>query len=135
MQKSRPHPLSNTLAPVVAATTVAVLGLLSETTELRGGLEASTRTFRARMTSAGFDIPPGTHPIVPVMLYDEALAHQMADALLGEGIYVIGISYPVVPKGKARIRVQVSAAHTDERLDRAVDAFTLIGKRMGVIPG
>ncbi|MEL7667892.1 MAG: glycine C-acetyltransferase [Actinomycetota bacterium] len=134
-QKSRPYLFSNTLAPVVAATTVAVLELLSETTELRDRLERSTRSFRARMTEAGFDIRPGEHPIVPVMLYDEALAHQMADALLDEGIYVIGFSYPVVPKGKARIRVQVSAAHTNEQLDRAVEAFTRVGRRMGVIDG
>ncbi|MHB8050522.1 MAG: glycine C-acetyltransferase [Coriobacteriia bacterium] len=134
-QKSRPYLFSNTLAPVVAATTVAVLELLSETTELRDRLERSTQTFRARMTGAGFDIRPGEHPIVPVMLYDEALAHRMAEALLDEGIYVIGFSYPVVPKGKARIRVQVSAAHTDEQLDRAVDAFIRVGQRMGVISG
>lgn len=132
-QKSRPYLFSNTLAPVVAATTVAVLDLLTETTALRDRLEHSTRIFRARMTEAGFDIRPGEHPIVPVMLYDEALAHRMADALLAEGIYVIGFSYPVVPKGKARIRVQVSAAHTDEQLDRAVDAFTRVGRAMGVI--
>jgi glycine C-acetyltransferase len=134
-QKSRPYLFSNTLAPVVAATTVAVIELLSETTELRDRLELSARSFRARMTSAGFDIRPGEHPIVPVMLYDESLAHRMADALLDEGIYVIGFSYPVVPKGKARIRVQVSAAHTDEQLDRAVDAFTRVGRSMGVIAG
>ncbi|MHB1017127.1 MAG: glycine C-acetyltransferase [Coriobacteriia bacterium] len=134
-QKSRPYLFSNTLAPVVAATTVSVLDLLSGTTELRDRLERSTHTFRARMTAAGFDIRPGEHPIVPVMLYDEALAHRMADALLDEGIYVIGFSYPVVPKGKARIRVQVSAAHTDEQLDRAVDAFVRVGRRMGVIAG
>lgn len=132
-QKSRPYLFSNTLAPVVAATTVAVLELLSETTELRDRLEHSTRSFRTRMTDAGFDIRPGEHPIVPVMLYDEALAHRMADALLEEGVYVIGFSYPVVPKGKARIRVQVSAAHTDAHLDTAVDAFTRVGTRMGVI--
>ena len=132
-QKSRPYLFSNTLAPVVAATTVSVIDLLSETTELRDRLEVSARTFRARMTAAGFDIPPGEHPIVPVMLYDEALAHRMADALLDEGIYVIGFSYPVVHKGKARIRVQVSAAHTDEQLDRAVEAFTRVGRVMGVI--
>jgi glycine C-acetyltransferase len=132
-QKSRPYLFSNTLAPLVAATTVAVLGVLSETTELRDRLESSALSFRDRMTAAGFDIRPGDHPIVPVMLYDEAIAHRMADALLDEGIYVIGFSYPVVPKGKARIRVQVSAAHTDAQLDRAVDAFTRVGKRMGVI--
>lgn len=134
-QKSRPYLFSNTLAPVVAATTVAVLDLLSETTELRDRLERSTRSFRQRMTEAGFDIRVGEHPIVPVMLYDEALAHRMADALLEEGIYVIGFSYPVVPKGKARIRVQVSAAHTDEQLDQAVEAFMHVGARMGVIGG
>ncbi|HSQ22170.1 MAG TPA: aminotransferase class I/II-fold pyridoxal phosphate-dependent enzyme, partial [Coriobacteriia bacterium] len=114
-------------------TTVAVLGLLSETTELRDRLERSTRMFRARMTEAGFDIRPGEHPIVPVMLYDEALAHRMAEAMLDEGIYVIGFSYPVVPKGAARIRVQISAAHTDEQIDRAVDAFVRVGRRLGVI--
>ncbi|MGB4593522.1 MAG: glycine C-acetyltransferase [Coriobacteriia bacterium] len=132
-QKSRPYLFSNTLAPVVAATTVAVLDLLSDTTDLRDRLEASTYRFRERMTAAGFDIRPGVHPIVPVMLYDEALAHRMADAMLDEGIYVIGFSYPVVPKGAARIRVQVSAAHTDEQLDRAVDAFIRVGSSMGVI--
>jgi glycine C-acetyltransferase len=132
-QKSRPYLFSNTVAPVVAATTVAVLDLLSETTELRDRLERSAVSFRERMTAAGFDIRPGEHPIVPVMLYDEALAHQMADAMLDEGVYVIGFSYPVVPKGAARIRVQISAAHTDEQLDLAVDAFTRVGKRLGVI--
>ncbi|MHB1341832.1 MAG: glycine C-acetyltransferase [Coriobacteriia bacterium] len=132
-QKSRPYLFSNTLAPVVAATTVAVLDVLSDTTELRDRLEASTRAFRERMTAAGFDIRPGVHPIVPVMLYDEALAHQMADALLDEGIYVIGFSYPVVPKGAARIRVQISAAHTNEQLDLAVEAFTRVGKRLGIV--
>jgi len=132
-QKSRPYLFSNTVAPVVAATTTAVLGLLSETTELRDRLDKSTRSFRERMTGAGFDIRPGDHPIVPVMLYDEALSHKMADALLDEGVYVVGFSYPVVPKGAARIRVQVSAAHTDEQLDLAVDAFTRVGTRMGVI--
>ncbi len=132
-QKSRPYLFSNTVAPVIAATTVAVLELLSETTALRDRLEASALSFRERMTAAGFDIRPGTHPIVPVMLNDEALAHQMAEALLAEGIYVIGFSYPVVPKGAARIRVQVSAAHTDEQLDAAVEAFTRVGKRLGVV--
>ncbi len=132
-QKSRPYLFSNTVAPVVAATTVAVLGLLSETTALRDRLEASALSFRARMTAAGFNITPGTHPIVPVMLRDEALAHRMADELLGEGVYVIGFSFPVVPRGAARIRVQVSAAHTDEQLDLAVDAFTRVGRRLGVI--
>jgi len=132
-QKSRPYLFSNTVAPVVAATTVAVLDLLSETTELRDRLERSARSFRERMTAAGFDLRPGNHPIVPVMLYEEALAHRMADALLDEGIYVIGFSYPVVPKGAARIRTQISAAHTDEQLDVAVEAFTRVGKRLGVV--
>jgi glycine C-acetyltransferase len=132
-QKSRPYLFSNTVAPVVAATTVAVLDLLSETTELRDRLERSALLFRERMMALGFDIPPGTHPIVPVMLRDEALAHEMADALLAEGVYVIGFSYPVVPKGAARIRVQVSAAHTDEQLDAAIAAFARVGRRLGVI--
>jgi glycine C-acetyltransferase len=132
-QKSRPYLFSNTVAPVVAATTVAVLDLLSDTTALRDRLETSALSFRARMTALGFDIRPGTHPIVPVMLGDEAMAHEMADALLDEGIYVIGFSYPVVPKGAARIRVQISAAHTDEQLDLAVDAFTRVGRRLGII--
>jgi len=132
-QKSRPYLFSNTVAPVVAATTVAVLSMLSDTTELRDRLEASALSFRQRMSALGFDIRPGTHPIVPVMLYEEALAHRMADALLDEGVYVIGFSYPVVPKGAARIRVQISAAHTDEQLDLAVDAFARVGRRLGVI--
>jgi glycine C-acetyltransferase len=121
------------VAPVVAATTVAVLGLLSETTELRDRLEASALSFRKRITDLGFSITPGSHPIVPVMLQDEALAHTMAEELLGEGIYVIGFSYPVVPKGAARIRVQISAAHTDEQLDTAVEAFARVGRRLDVI--
>jgi glycine C-acetyltransferase len=132
-QKSRPYLFSNTVAPVVAATTVAILDLLSETTGLRDRLERSALNFRERMTAVGFDIRPGTHPIVPVMLYDEALAHRMADELLEEGIYVIGFSYPVVPKGAARIRVQVSAAHTEEQLDLAIDAFTRVGRHLSVI--
>ncbi|TDB37724.1 MAG: glycine C-acetyltransferase [Actinobacteria bacterium] len=132
-QKSRPYLFSNTVAPVIAATTVAVLDLLSETTELRDRLEHGARSFRERMIRLGFDVPAGDHPIVPVMLHDEALAHRMAEALLAEGIYVIGFSYPVVPKGAARIRVQVSAAHTDEQLDAAVDAFTRVGRQLGVI--
>jgi glycine C-acetyltransferase len=132
-QKSRPYLFSNTLAPVVAATTVAVLELLSETTSLRDRLELSARSFRERMTALGFDVTPGEHAIVPVMLHDEALAHRMADELLEEGIYVIGFSYPVVPKGAARIRVQVSAAHTDKQLDFAVKAFGRVGRRLRLI--
>jgi glycine C-acetyltransferase len=134
-QKSRPYLFSNTLAPVVAATTSAVLDLLSETTDLRDRLERNARTFRARMAEAGFDLRPGSHPIVPVMLYEESLAHRMADELLAEGIYVIGFSYPVVPKGEARIRVQLSAAHTDAQIDHAVDAFVRVGTRLGVLGG
>jgi glycine C-acetyltransferase len=107
--------------------------MLSDTTELRDRLETSALSFRQRMSELGFDIRPGSHPIVPVMLYDEALAHRMADALLDEGVYVIGFSYPVVPKGAARIRVQISAAHTDEQLDLAVDAFARVGRRLRVI--
>jgi glycine C-acetyltransferase len=132
-QKSRPYLFSNTVAPVVAATTVAVLDLLSETTELRDRLERNARTFRQRMTAAGFDLRPGQHPIVPIMLGDEVLAHRMADAMLEEGIYVIGFSFPVVPKGAARIRVQLSAAHTDEQIDRAIEAFIAVGERLGVV--
>ena len=132
-QKSRPYLFSNTLAPVVAATTVAVLDMLSETTELRDRIERNARTFRERMTAAGFDIRPGEHPIVPIMLGDEAMAHRMADELLEEGIYVIGFSFPVVPKGAARIRVQLSAAHTDQQIDDAIEAFIKVGKRLGVI--
>jgi glycine C-acetyltransferase len=132
-QKSRPYLFSNTLAPVVAASTITVIDMLSETTALRDRLDASARRFREKMTAAGFDIPAGEHPIVPVMLYDEALAHRMADALLGEGIYVIGFSHPVVPKGAARIRVQISAAHTDEQIDQAIAAFVKVGRQLGVI--
>lgn len=132
-QKSRPYLFSNTVAPVVAATTVAVLGLLSETTALRDRLEQSALLFRERMTAAGFDITPGSHPIVPVMLQDEALAHKMAEELLKEGVYVVGFSFPVVPRGAARIRVQISAAHTDDQLDLAVEAFTKVGKQLAVI--
>jgi glycine C-acetyltransferase len=132
-QKSRPYLFSNSVAPVVAATTIAVLGLLSESTEARDHLERSALSFRKRLTEAGFDIRPGSHPIIAVMLQDEAMAHNMADQLLDEGIYVVGFSYPVVPKGAARIRVQISAAHTDEQLDLAVEAFARVGKRLGVI--
>lgn len=132
-QRSRPYLFSNTLAPVVTGTTIAVLDMLSETTELRDRLEKNTHYFRTRMTEIGFDIKPGIHPIVPIMLYDEKLAHQMADMLLGEGIYVIGFSYPVVPKGLARIRVQISAAHTQEHLDRAISGFEKIGRQLGII--
>ena len=132
-QKSRPYLFSNTLAPVVVGATIAVLDLLSETTELRDKLADNTQYFRSKMTEIGFDIKPGSHPIVPIMLYDEKLAHQMADELLTEGIYVIGFSYPVVPRGLARIRVQISAAHERQDLDKAIQAFEKIGKKIGVI--
>ena len=132
-QKSRPYLFSNSLAPAIAGATLAVLELLSSTTDLRDKLEKNTAYFRSRMTEAGFDIRPGVHPIVPIMLYDEKLAHAMADALLNEGIYVIGFSYPVVAKGAARIRVQISAAHETGDLDQAIAAFARIGLQMGVI--
>lgn len=132
-QKSRPYLFSNTLAPVVTGTTIAVLDMLTETTHLRDKLEKNTTYFRENMTKIGFDIKPGIHPIVPIMLYKEQLAHEMADALLAEGIYVIGFSYPVVPKGLARIRVQISAAHEQNHLDQAISAFEKIGKQLGVI--
>ena len=132
-QRSRPYLFSNTLAPAVVGATIACLDRLSATTELRDKLEANTKHFRAQMTQAGFDIRPGDHPIVPVMLGDARLALDMANRLLGEGIYVIGFSFPVVPKGQARIRVQVSAAHSTEDLDTAVAAFTKVGREMGVL--
>ncbi|MDZ7260958.1 MAG: glycine C-acetyltransferase, partial [candidate division KSB1 bacterium] len=132
-QRSRPYLFSNTLAPAVVGATIAVLDLLSETTELRDKLEKNTRYFRDQMTAAGFDIKPGVHPIVPIMLYEAKLAQDMARELLNEGIYVIGFSYPVVPKGQARIRVQISAAHEREHLDKAIAAFKKVGKKMGVI--
>ncbi len=132
-QRSRPYLFSNTLAPSIVGASIKVLDLLSASTELRDKLEANTRFFREKMTAAGFDIIPGEHPIVPVMLYDAPLAQQFASDLLEEGIYVIGFFYPVVPKGKARIRVQVSAGHEKEHLEKAVDAFTKVGKKLGVI--
>jgi len=132
-QRSRPYLFSNTVAPSVVGASIAVLDMLSETTELRDKLENNTLYFREKMTAAGFDIKPGTHPISPVMLYDAVLAQKMATALLDEGIYVIGFFYPVVPKGLARIRVQISAAHEKEHLDKAIAAFTKVGKDLGVI--
>jgi glycine C-acetyltransferase len=132
-QKSRPYLFSNTLAPSIAGASIAVLDLLSETTELRDKLESNTKYFRQKMTEAGFDIKPGEHPIVPVMLYDAVLAAQFADKLLAEGIYVIGFFFPVVPKGNARIRVQLSAAHEQEHLDKAIAAFTKIGRELGIL--
>jgi glycine C-acetyltransferase len=132
-QRSRPYLFSNTLAPSIAGASVAVLDMLSETTALRDKLESNTMYFREKMTEAGFDIKEGVHPIVPVMLYDAKLAQEFASKMLDEGIYVIGFYYPVVPKGKARIRVQLSAAHEQHHLDKAIAAFTKIGKALGVI--
>ena len=132
-QRSRPYLFSNSLAPSIVGASIAVLDLLSETTELRDKVMSNALYFREGMTKAGFDIKPGIHPITPVMLYDAKIAQQMAAELLNEGIYVIGFFYPVVPKDKARIRVQVSAAHTKEHLDKAIEAFTKVGKRLGVI--
>jgi glycine C-acetyltransferase len=132
-QRSRPYLFSNTLAPSIVYAGVRVFRLLKKTTELRDRLEENTVYFRKEMTDRGFDIKPGVHPIVPIMLGDAKLAADMARDLLDEGIYVIGFSYPVVPKGEARIRVQISAAHTREHLDRAIEAFAKIGKKYGVI--
>ena len=132
-QRSRPYLFSNTMAPSIVGASIAVLDLLSETTEIRDKLESNVTYFRDKMTAAGFDIKPGTHAIVPIMLYDSVLAAKFADALLAEGIYVIGFFYPVVPKGQARIRVQISAGHQQQHLEKAIDAFTRIGKDLGVL--
>lgn len=132
-QKSRPYLFSNTLAPVVVGASIKVLDMLSQTTALRDKLEENTLYFRKKMTEAGFNIKEGTHPIVPIMLYEADLAQKMASAMLDEGIYVVGFFYPVVPKGEARIRVQLSAAHSLEQIDRAISAFTKVGKALGAI--
>ncbi|HMR19852.1 MAG TPA: glycine C-acetyltransferase [Sphingobacterium sp.] len=132
-QRSRPYLFSNTLAPAIAGASIAVLDMLSETTALRDKLEDNTKYFREKMTEAGFDIKPGFHPIVPVMLYDAKLAQEFATQMLAEGIYVIGFYYPVVPKEQARIRVQISAGHEISHLDKAIAAFTKVGKELGVI--
>jgi glycine C-acetyltransferase len=132
-QRSRPYLFSNTLAPAVVGASMAVFDLLSETTELRDKLEENTKYFRDKMTAAGFEIKPGIHPIVPIMLYEAKLSQDISRDLLEEGIYVIGFYYPVVPKGQARIRVQLSAAHTKENLDKAIAAFTKVGKKYNVI--
>jgi glycine C-acetyltransferase len=132
-QRSRPYLFSNTLAPSITGASIAVLNMLSKTTDLRDKLETNTQYFRKKMTDAGFDIKPGVHPIVPVMLYDAKLAQQFAAKMLDEGIYVIGFYYPVVPQGKARIRVQISAAHHMDHLDKAISAFTKVGKELAVI--
>ena len=131
--RSRPYLFSNTLMPAIVGGSVAVLDLLSESTELRDRLERNTRRFRESLTSAGFAIRPGVHPIVPIMLGEAKLAVELSRRLLGEGVYVIGFSYPVVPQGKARIRVQLSAAHSDHHIDRAVAAFTKVGRELKVI--
>jgi glycine C-acetyltransferase len=132
-QRSRPYLFSNTLAPAITGASIAVLNMLSETTDLRDKLEKNTHYFRQKMTEAGFDIKPGVHPIVPVMLYDAKLAQEFAAKMLDEGIYVIGFYYPVVPQGKARIRVQISAAHDVKHLDKAIAAFSKVGKELGVL--
>ena len=132
-QRSRPYLFSNTLAPSITGASIAVFDLLSETTELRDKLEENTNYFRAKMTEAGFDIKPGEHPIVPIMLYDAVLSQKMAEKVLEKGIYVIGFYYPVVPKGQARIRVQISAGHERHHLDQAISAFVEVGKELGVI--
>ena len=131
-QRSRPYLFSNTLAPSIAGASIAVLDLLSQTTELRDKLEENTLYFRTKMTEAGFDIKPGEHPIVPIMLYDAILSQKFAEKLLDKGIYVIGFYFPVVPKGQARIRVQLSAVHEKEHLDKAIQAFSEAGKELDV---
>ena len=132
-QRSRPYLFSNTVAPAIICATITCLNMLSKTTELRDQLESNTLEFRKRMTEAGFDIKHGVHPIVPIMLYDAVLAQNMAAEMLNEGIYVIGFYFPVVPKGQARIRVQISAAMEKDHLDKAVTAFTKVGKKLNVI--
>jgi glycine C-acetyltransferase len=132
-QRSRPYLFSNTVAPAVVGASIAVLDMLRDTTALRDKLEENTLYFRQQMTSAGFDLKPGTHPIAPIMLYDAVLAQQFAARLLEEGVYVIGFFFPVVAKGQARIRVQISAAHDRHHLDKAIAAFTKVGKELGVI--
>lgn len=132
-QKSRPYLFSNTVAPSIVGASIAVLDMLSASTNLRDKLEFNTKYFREKMTAAGFDIKPGDHPIVPIMLYDAVLAANFAAKLLEEGVYVIGFFFPVVPKGQARIRVQLSAGHEQEHLDEAIAAFTKVGKELGVL--
>ncbi|MDX1477089.1 MAG: glycine C-acetyltransferase [Saprospiraceae bacterium] len=132
-QRSRPYLFSNTLAPSIAGATIRVIDLLSASTALRDKLESNTRRFREGMTAAGFDILPGDHAIVPIMLYDARLSQEMAARMLDEGIYVIGFYYPVVPKGQARIRVQISAGHEPEHIDAALTAFAKVGRELGVL--
>lgn len=132
-QKSRPYLFSNTLAPSIVGASIAVFDMISETTELRDKLEENTKYFRSKMSEAGFDIKPGDHPIIPIMLYEAKLSQEFAARLLEKGIYVIGFSYPVVPKGQARIRVQISAVHEREHLDKAVEAFKEVGQELDVL--
>lgn len=132
-QRSRPYLFSNTLAPSITGASIAVLDLLSETTQLRDKLEENTRYFRSKITEAGFDVKPGEHPIVPIMLYDAVLSQKMAEKLLEKGVYVIGFYFPVVPKGQARIRVQISAGHERAHLDTAIQSFIEVGKELSVI--
>jgi glycine C-acetyltransferase len=132
-QRSRPYLFSNSLAPAIVGGSLEVFRMLSETTELRDKLEFNAKYFRERMQAAGFDLKPGNTPIVPVMIYDAAKSQLFADRLLEEGIYVIGFYYPVVPQGQARIRTQLSAAHTQSHLDKAISAFTKVGKELGII--
>jgi glycine C-acetyltransferase len=134
-QRSRPYLFSNTLPPPLVAASIKVFEMLSASTALRDKVNENALYFRKRMSEAGFDIRPGTHPIAPVMLYDAKLAQAFAKALLDEGIYVIGFFYPVVPQGQARIRTQMSAAHTHEQIDRAVAAFVKVGRKLGVLKG
>jgi len=133
-QRSRPYLFSNTLAPVITAASIAVLDLLESSGQLRAALKFNSDYFRQGLTAAGFDLIPGEHPIIPVMLGDAVLAQKMAARLLDEGIYVIGFSFPVVPRGQARIRTQMSAGHTKEHLDRALAAFIKVGRELEVIP-
>jgi len=134
-QRSRPYLFSNSLAPSITGASIAVLDMLSETTALRDKLEYNTTYFRKKMTEAGFDIKPGTHPIVPIMLYDAVVAQNFAASLLKEDVYVIGFFFPVVAKGQARIRVQLSAGHEQHHLDKAIAAFVKVGKELGVLKG
>jgi len=132
-QRSRPYLFSNTLAPVITATSIKVLDMLESGDQLRKNLRDNAAYFREKMTAAGFDLLPGDHPIIPVMIYDAALASKFADEMLKRGVYVVGFSFPVVPQGKARIRTQMSAAHTREQLDKAIAAFVEVGKELGVL--
>ncbi len=132
-QRSRPYLFSNTLAPSIVGASIEVFNMLSETTELRDKPEQNTKYFREEMTKAGFDIKAGVHPIVPIMLYEAPLAQKFAERLLEKGIYVIGFFFPVVAKGQARIRVQISAGHEKRHLDKAIAAFTEVGKELGVL--